>query len=972
MKKKISLFVLFFTYFIANAQNNIVNYWQNDGLNASTTYMMSQDKNGFIWIGSDNGLFRFDGSEFRQFNQKDGLENLDVIQTFTLADGTVFIAPFIRGHVFYKNGKIYNAKNFPELAKIIPEDVGLMSYNTDPSLTKVYAYSNQSPKKIYVFSKNRIRIIPIHLNYKSLGKNYFSPIEYNDSMLYYFHNNTFYCYDIDTKHFIKVGKSTSFLNSKNGGINRIANGMYMIWGKNEIRIYKKISKTEIKEIRNLNISDDIHSFFCTGNFVWICSNSGGVYCVDLLKPKQKPVKLLNDKIINNVILDKDGNVWFSSRSNGLFFMQKNIFHNYLSLNGQPISKPITSIVGYSTGIIMGYDDGSVGIYKNRKVRYFATKDNIRLNVREITADDNNALIFLNANYSYKISLKNYTLHKLDFNFPLKYVSEIRNNKAFLYTNENVLEYDISSARLNKLFKIKTYSGISYGQDSMLVGTFHDLYKYSIRTKQRKLFLKDYYFTDIKKLNDNMFVGATSGKGIVIFNTRKVILKITEADGLAENQVKKIFVENESTLWASTNSGLDRVDLRKSKPKIIPVNRYNGLPSDRVSGCFVRNDSVFVGTSQGLAILSVNDILRTDRYINKKVIINYISIGGKKILYPEKPAEGRYSKKSVVVNLSFPEFISQKNISYTFKVEGMNDEWQNTKSSNIILNNLAPGSYRLKIYGIGYNGRRSKDFTTLDFVIKPEFWQTWWFVCIIILLFLILIIYIIQSILRNQRNKKLNKLTYEKRMSELELQAIKAQMNPHFVYNCLNSIKYLLYKKSYTETENYLDTFTDMIQKNLHYSEKTFISILDENDYLTIYLEMEKLRFKEKFQYEIVVDKNVNLQWKIPSLLIQPFVENAIKHGISKLKDADGIVSIRYKFTDKLIITIIDNGSGFVKQTGNDRSSYGIRLSEKRIDTFRQLFGVEIELSVTDLKITGRQGTEISLKININPNEKNIS
>lgn len=158
------------------------------------------------------------------------------------------------------------------------------------------------------------------------------------------------------------------------------------------------------------------------------------------------------------------------------------------------------------------------------------------------------------------------------------------------------------------------------------------------------------------------------------------------------------------------------------------------------------------------------------------------------------------------------------------MEGLSTSWQISNSSKIILNSLPPGKYIFKVYGLGYNGKRSYIDTELPFEIKPQFWQTLWFRILCIILIITALVFILNIYIQRLRNKKLKNILYEKKIAELELQAIKAQINPHFIYNCLNSIQFLLYKKDYEETENYLNVFSRMIRKTLQYSENTFMSI----------------------------------------------------------------------------------------------------------------------------------------------------
>nr|WP_283950726.1 histidine kinase [Chryseobacterium sp. pc1-10] len=352
------------------------------------------------------------------------------------------------------------------------------------------------------------------------------------------------------------------------------------------------------------------------------------------------------------------------------------------------------------------------------------------------------------------------------------------------------------------------------------------------------------------------------------------------------------------------------------------------------------------------------------FIDKKVIINSVIAGGKEIFDTHQPLIGQTPENDIIFNVSFPDFTSQGKISYRYTIEGLSTGWQTSSSQKIAFYSLPPGNYTFKVFGIGYNGKRSYAPTEVHFEIRPKFWQAWWFKTMIISLGAAALFILITVYFQKKRNKKLETLYYEKKIAELELQAIKAQINPHFIYNCLNSIQFLLYKKDYQETENYLEIFAQMIRKTLHYSEKTFMPIKEEAEYLTLYLNMEKLRLKDQFDYSITISEKVNENWVVPSLLIQPFVENAIKHGIAGLTDRKGNIQVSFDHTGTSLSVIIeDNGIGIGKGKQKKADSFGVKLSQKRIETFRQLFETHILLEIYDLyEKEQRPGTQIKLYI----------
>jgi LytS/YehU family sensor histidine kinase len=185
-----------------------------------------------------------------------------------------------------------------------------------------------------------------------------------------------------------------------------------------------------------------------------------------------------------------------------------------------------------------------------------------------------------------------------------------------------------------------------------------------------------------------------------------------------------------------------------------------------------------------------------------------------------------------------------------------------------------------------------------------------------------------------------KMQDKKRLAELELEAIKAQINPHFIYNCLNSIQYLNYKAEHEQAQQYLDLFARLIRMTMQYSQQAFIPIREEIDYLSLYLQLEKLRFKDKMHYRIHIEDGINKEAVLPAMLIQPYVENALKHGIAG-KEKGEIVICFWEEAGKLQITVQDNGPGFagLKRQG----ALGLRLAGTRAASYNELFNLNINI-----------------------------
>ncbi|MEI3789572.1 MULTISPECIES: sensor histidine kinase [unclassified Chryseobacterium] len=964
--KKIILFHLF-SFILSSSLlfaqiPGMINYNDGDGLNNSYTYSLSQDKTGFLWIGSDNGLFRFDGKEFKHFNNKQGLKNIEALSCIPLSNGEIFIAPFLNDFAYLKNGRIINSDSNSELQK--------MQFTVNPDYyvdsESLYLFSTYNPDNIYVYGNERVSRIPLAIKSSLTAPYYAFGLNIADQMLYLFNQEK--TENIQAYNIITKKKTICNISLKKNTVTLRKGDIFVFRNKRTVEVYQLYNKIYFKKLKSYTAKENIHRLVIDRNYrLWLCPEEGGaLYFKQPLFDNSRlsdPVRMMENYILNDILVDKDNNTWFSTRNNGIFFIADQFFKNYVHFPIKNNSSNIKAIAKNSHGIFLGYNEAKSGIYHNGHVTDLVFEKNIKIEHKSIFSEGNTVIFGLTRSlFQYDILTREKKILK---DYLLKNIVPYTPGSIILCTSDGLVAYNYKTGSYTEILsKERMYTALPYARDSLFAGNFKDLYKVNTTSKKKKLFLQGYYFTDLKKFGDNLYIGATNVNGIIIFDHSKVLRKITEKIGLITGQIKKIEVENNNVFWASTNYGLSRIELKGTDISINNFTQTDGLPSNSVSGCIISGDTIYVGTSKGLGILSVKNLMSQKKFINKKVIINSVIIGGREIFDIRQPLTGQTPDNDVTFNVSFPDFISQGKISYRYKIEGLSNGWQTGTSQKIIFSSLPPGNYTFKILGIGYNGKQSYASTNLQFEILPQFWQTWWFKLMIISLGVAGLFILITFYFQKKRNKKLETLYYEKKIAELELQAIKAQINPHFIYNCLNSIQYLLYKEDYKETENYLEIFAQMIRKTLHYSEKTFMSIKDEADYLSLYLNMEKLRLKDLFDYKITLSENINESWVLPSLLIQPFVENAIKHGIAGLKDRKGNIRVSFEHTGTSIcVTIEDNGTGINSKRKTSPDSFGVRLSQKRIETFRQLFETHIILEIYDLsEKEQRPGTQIKLYI----------
>lgn len=277
---------------------------------------------------------------------------------------------------------------------------------------------------------------------------------------------------------------------------------------------------------------------------------------------KKPYHFLKEYLINGVLADKDKNIWFSSKNDGIFFLSQKFFDSYIHF---PIKNNsyITAITSNSNSILLGYNGSNGATFSFSKgFREFSLSSSGKIEHRAIFANDDIAILGQNQNV-FQMDLSSFKTTPIEIGF--KNVAPYRKDEVLISSYCGLFSYNYKDRKISDtLLNERNYTALPYTPDSLFVGYLKDLYKLNTKTKQKKLFLKDYYFTDLKKLKENLYLGATNLHGIILFNNHKVLRQITIKNGLISNQIKKTDIENDHTFWASSNAGLMRIELKKKQ------------------------------------------------------------------------------------------------------------------------------------------------------------------------------------------------------------------------------------------------------------------------------------------------------------------------------------------------------------------------------------------------------------------------
>ena len=353
---------------------------------------------------------------------------------------------------------------------------------------------------------------------------------------------------------------------------------------------------------------------------------------------------------------------------------------------------------------------------------------------------------------------------------------------------------------------------------------------------------------------------------------------------------------------------------------------------------------------------------------KLVILDIVSSGNK--LNNQQIPDMKYGSGNVTVHYTAISFKSAGNITYHYRLNGLDTAWQQTELQSLEFISLPPGSYELELYATNRFNVKSETIR-LQWVVYPLFWQKEWFVILVLLLAVLLTRYLVKRKNKKELSKKEHERSIRLHIQQLEQKAMLAQMNPHFIFNSMHAVQEFILDKDIISANRYLNSFARLIRQTLDQSLRSVLSLAEEMEYLETYLKLEQLRFSQQFDYSFIVHKSIDVHHTfIPCMLLQPIVENAIGHGIQNRQQGGGKIEIEFKVSDRLLIcSIRDNGPGFSKvqelKTVHhiEYQSRGMQLTRQRIELLGKSLSCSTSLAARDI-VTHEiiAGTEIILQL----------
>lgn len=963
----IFLTIILFSKTVLGQQSNYIyqQYTVIDGLPSNECYSIIQDSRGFIWISTDNGVVRFDGYAFKEYGIEEGLGDLVIFIMKEDNDGRIWMGGLLQKMYIYdplcdrfelytyqnQLDKFYDKRNFYKEFHVLNDTlwiVGEKMIKIGPN-GDVFFNKNESNESIKLYkSSEYVLTSRFRPNFKKLEEFLKNPhiVLMNSDISYNLPLKIQYSEKI-----LSTPSTVTFI--KDNILFAVGNNFGLINTDNQM-IYQNKEEGIIYLSQNKK-----------GHAVMGMRNGKGIRMYSDLKNNRYET-LIWDVEGSGFLEDKDGSYWITTLDKGLFHI-KSPYIKYVSADFK--TDYYAHIDADSLGhLYIASFNGSVhkisleniDIIKSIKkpsgsdIKLFKIIDNdlwihSRLFMFVISSKDNKI-------YPVKNPYNKFNNNYIEVNDIIKLDNSFigaRDKKNLLIIEKTNNQFVLNKyLKLNSSLEEKNYSIIRDGQ-YIYSGTSHGLYEFNLHT-QRSQKINKIPNVRIEKIiqdTDGHKYLATKGLGIIVWPFNKNPYIINHNDGLLTNVLEDVSLGENQSIWVASIKGISHIIFDSlGNHSIKNYTMSHGLPIPDVYHTVWTRGKLYAATGKGVIELTpqpIDSLVVTPRFTS--FLVNDAEV------LSQKTYSFQHYENNIKLTFESVDFYQGKNIQFQYTINEGVPIKHNQRYIN--LTNLLPGAYTLNVSAINFDGIQSKP-ASISFVIKQPWYQTKWFFLVLLLSFIGTFFLIVKS--RIKFLKKQNEITQE--INQLEKAALQAQMNPHFIFNCLNSIQSFIIKNNKEQAMEYLGSFAHLIRQYLHYSTKQYISLSDEINLLTNYMDLEKLRFNNSFMYYIDVDKKVNIvDTKIPPMLIQPFVENAIIHGMKDKKNNEGQIKIIIRMEKPyLVVTIIDNGSGIQKSVhpNTKHKSMGMSITQRRIDHIHKSKSVDYKLQTE----SDSNGTKVSLKI----------
>jgi len=992
------------------------NYTSENGLSQNSCFAISQDGFGFMWFGTQDGLNRYDGRHFKIYSQQNEigkkLPSNIITSLFYDKDKNLLWVGTVQGACIYHpsgDSLMSIAEFFPLASRldnlpikkiisfrkneywIITFNNGLICLNVQ--LGTLHTFFNEEKNKADVTSiaehEGRIYVSLLYSVFEMTpsGTSY-TALPFHPDYIFpqirelYSYRHALWigtmaegCLYITNPVYKKENITVSDLFPGGiGGFTTDLNGNLWV-GNRGHGLYRYDPRTN-NLINAVNKQYDPTSpcsnyslsiFTDRQGIVW-CGYFDGITKYDPLRFQFRNIDensswngSLTDKMIVRMYKAKDGETFVGTLNKGIlaWIRERNEFIRY----------PASEVYGNANNVIYDITEDNSGTIwaascgglmqvnrKSKGIQYFPEKKLPELNkmYAVIKLKKKDSLLIASENGLRFFSLKDRQWRLLPENAKLTTFM----GGLYVYTARYI--YEDSS---NTLWLCTVGSGLV--RYRYLTNEFEPIEK----VKNISLFIRHL-------LADGSLFWIATDNGLIVYDWQKdkvVKMANLNTDG-SSNVCYAIQKDKNGYFWVSTNLGLYKFNAQFEV--VQKYNTGNGLSFlEYNTACTLKDSSgsLYFGGVGGITHFNPATLIKNE--FSPSPLITSVRVNDR--LYPLFKNPNLADRLTldhlhnfISIEFAVTNFSNEANNTFSYRLKGLSDKWTARSPGNMaVFTSLPPGDYQFELRSANSDGKWSAESKTLAITILPPWWQTMWFVVLAFFIISFLITFLVARRIRKIKYEA----TLKQQLAEMEIKGLHAQMNPHFIFNSLNSIKEMILEDQKQNASRYLSKFAQLIRTSLEQSRQTFITIPQCVDHLKQYLEMEKLRFPD-FVYSIDVDESLNNgETLIAPMLVQPLVENAIWHGLRN-KAGDRRLSVRFfKDQELLVCEVEDNGPGIHHTMKNKPTAYpahrslGIENIRERLTLLNEKYNKSCSLNILDketLPDKNGPGTVAVLKITV--------
>ncbi len=939
-----------------------------DGLPSNYVYRALEDNNGFLWIATDAGLAKYDGKRFQVYTKKDGLPDNEVLSVVKENNGRIWVSCFKQDPAYFD--EIKNRFVCPVDKKQLKRITGTLNMYLFALRDGGVMYANANGN--FVFKDGKMDVYYDFLtNYRfgfikknKDGSELRTGSRINKESkaivfgLYQTKNNKI----LDSSIIYKK-------HPRRFGYASIDNGKYYLTDTTfkKCFIYSNFDTNPIRyHVDSLVIPEPFVNLLFTKTSLYFVGNSGRIYVYN--KFTFTPTDVVGGNYLpNSYFDDSKGNKWVSTIDKGLILYQKSPLQT-LDMPKNYFRTNFLSIARTKTGTILaGNYYGEVLETKNGKSTVHVITKMVTSRIRKILLSGSDIFTFSEQGtfYNYKNPIHN------------PRGNQLHRSKTALVLNDSIIiigthfAIDALNTRTKKITNlspkaIRITALAKKDQNTIYFGSLNGIYQYD--------FAKNTYraLTHINEsLNDKIAALCYTSDGILWVSTAANGImgirddKIIPGSILYDGQYRNMISPSNQQLWAATPNGISILNYQLKGNRISfnisNLTSNDGLASNDVKDMVYQDGFVYAATSNGISVIPKNFLAPK---IDIPTFLTRLSVNQKDTILA-KHYVLKYTEQSIQMQFSGVDLGGH--FSYLQYTLNRNANWINLEENTLNIQ-LTSGEHELQVRAVDVSGNVSNQILTIKFTVATPFWKNVWLWVITALIFQVLVIYAV-----NKRQKRVKEVRLAKKLAAiqtaaLEQQAFTSLMNPHFIFNALNSIQHYINVQDRQNANRYLSDFASLIRKNFEALQQSFIPLEEEVEHIKLYLNLEKMRFDEHFDYQIKIDRNLDVEeWMVPTMILQPLLENALLHGMmpSSIK---GKIIINFNCQGKdLLILITDNGIGMYNsialKANATHKSMGMQLIQKRIKALSSLNAYPIIFTMeTAFKSKKNPGNQVSILI----------